>query len=547
MTNTASNETTDALGAYVTHKQEIDGIQPKPPTITSVHGPNRVRQNSGFNISASATDPDGNDNNLKWSFSSDGNAQKTRDRSMSGPNANAGYVNRARSGSPSVRVTVTDEQGLSASTTKSYRAIRRRRRRRGDPLIFDLNQDGKINLTGGAVARNATSIPVGLWDVKVGSMPKDHRYVISDANSSNGTHESATSVNSSGRWKIGIESQDGNGQWNPLDISAKFDGDNGTLTAGGVTLNLVRTSDGGYEDDGIGYTSVGGAMVEFDMHPDRQSWSKRSYTYRPGLGAPTAQGGKAEYDTGKKDSIGKTWQENDSKGSKAKIYAADGEWIGEWIGGAKPEYFYGTRKDAERTQWISGDGDGLLVWDHNGNGIIDDTTELMSEYDIKGEHAFANGLEKLAHYFDKDGNGIVEAHEMQGLMFWVDDGDAITEKGELIPPWKLGITHIVVPVLNEKFAKQNAEKLSTTSTKEEWKAFESAQSSGNISLSASDYTPKRTAGLSKMTLFLSNQKCSWKPQPKVSKLPSSMRTTYCLARCQSHHQSGNQSDGGSKG
>ena len=119
----------------------------------------------------------------------------------------------------------------------------------------------------------------------------------------------------------------------------------------------------------------------------------------------------------------------------------------------------------------------------------------MSEYDIKGEHAFANGLEKLAHYFDKDGNGIVEAHEMQGLMFWVDDGDAITEKGELIPPWKLGITQIVVPVLNEKFAKQNAEKLSTTSTKEEWKAFESAQSSGNISLSASDYTPKRTAGL----------------------------------------------------
>ena len=238
---------------------------------------------------------------------------------MSGPNANAGYVNRARSGSPSVRVTVTDEQGLSASTTKSYRAIRRRRRRRGDPLIFDLNQDGKINLTGGAVARNATSIPVGLWDVKVGSMPKDHRYVISDANSSNGTHENATSVNSSGRWKIGIESQDQNGQWNPLDISAKFDGDNGTLTAGGVTLNLVRTSDGGYEDDGMGFTSVGGAMVEFDMLPDQSSWSEAFLQYRPGLGAPSAQGGKAIYDTGKKDSIGKTWQENTGKETKPRF------------------------------------------------------------------------------------------------------------------------------------------------------------------------------------------------------------------------------------
>ena len=113
-----------------------------------------------------------------------------------------------------------------------------------------------------------------------------------------------------------------------------------------------------------------------------------------------------------------------------------------------------TRKDAERTQWISGDGDGLLVWDHNGNGIIDDTTELMSEFDIKGEHAFANGLEKLAHYFDKDGNGVVEAHEMQGLMFWIDDGDAKTEEGELIPPWKLGITQIVVPVLKENLPRK---------------------------------------------------------------------------------------------
>ena len=29
---------------------------------------------------------------------------------------------------------------------------------------------------------------------------------------------------------------DKNGRWNPLDISAKFNGDTGTLTAGGMTL-----------------------------------------------------------------------------------------------------------------------------------------------------------------------------------------------------------------------------------------------------------------------------------------------------------------------
>ena len=49
--------------------------------------------------------------------------------------------------------------------------------------------------------------------------------------------------------------------------------------------------------------------------------------------------------------------------------------------------------------------------------------------------------------------------------------------------------------IERKICQAKCRKLSTTSTKEEWKVFESAQSSGNISLSASDYTPKRTVGL----------------------------------------------------
>ena len=36
----------------------------------------------------------------------------------------------------------------------------------------------------------------------------------------------------------------------------------------------------------------------------------------------------------------------------------------------------------------------------------------MSGYDVK-ESTFANGLEKLAHYFDKDGKGLSK-NEMQG-------------------------------------------------------------------------------------------------------------------------------------
>ena len=71
-----------------------------------------------------------------------------------------------------------------------------------------------------------------------------------------------------------------------------------------MKIEFTKTSDGGYEDDGIGVTSVGGDMVEFDMNPERSSWSDRSTDYRPGKGAPTAEGGRAEYNTGKKESIG---------------------------------------------------------------------------------------------------------------------------------------------------------------------------------------------------------------------------------------------------
>ena len=142
------------------------------------------------------------------------------------------------------------------------------------------------------------------------------------------------------------------------------------------------------------------------------------------MGAPSAQGGKAEYDTGKKDSIGKKWQENPAKGNKAKIYDASGAWIGEWVDGQPATYFYGKREDKERTQWMAGNGDGMLVWDHNGNGIIDDNTEMMSEYSVEGKAVFANGFEKLAHYFDIDKNGVITAQEFKGLRLWVDDGDA---------------------------------------------------------------------------------------------------------------------------
>ena len=173
-------------------------------------------------------------------------------------------------------------------------------------------------------------------------------------------------------------------------------------------------------------------------------------SYRPGLGAPSAEGGQARYDTGKKG--GETWQENDNKGDQAKIYDSTGEWIGEWVGGRIQSTSTEPEKIKKRTQWMAGNGDGLLVWDHNGNGIIDDNTELMSEFDKDGKTAFANGFEKLAHYFDLDGDGVITAQEWKGLMLWVDDGDAITEAGELRELSDYGITGLIVPKRQETYA-----------------------------------------------------------------------------------------------
>ena len=56
---------------------------------------------------------------------------------------------------------------------------------------------------------------------------------------------------------------------------------------------------------------------------------------------------------------------------------------------------------AERSAWIAGD-DALLALDRNGNGRIDDGTELFGE-----AGGFANGLEALA-IWDHDGNGVID-------------------------------------------------------------------------------------------------------------------------------------------
>ena len=79
----------------------------------------------------------------------------------------------------------------------------------------------------------------------------------------------------------------------------------------------------------------------------------------------------------------------------------------------------------------------------------------------KETRSFENGFEKLAHYFDHDNNGIIEGAELSELKFWVDDGDAKTEEGELRELSEFGIQRINIP-------KKGELKSTTTALKEEF-------------------------------------------------------------------------------
>ena len=235
----------------------------------------------------------------------------------------------------------------------------------------------------------------------------------------------------------------------------------------------------------LGNGKMDGESVLFDIDPSRKSvsgWTDSSPGHRPGYyeGGHNSQvsavpGGKAIYNTGTEESTDKhgpgRWSEDPSKGNTANIYDAEGNLVGHWDKskwgpshrGRIGQYYWGPKgsKNEERTEWLKGPGDGFLVWDINGNGKIDDNTEMMSEFDADGKKVFENGFEKLQHYFDQDNNGVIEGKELEELKFWVDDGDAKTEDGELRELSEFGIQRITIP-------KKGELKSTTTALKEEY-------------------------------------------------------------------------------
>ncbi|WP_277588252.1 calcium-binding protein [Pseudomonas chlororaphis] len=107
---------------------------------------------------------------------------------------------------------------------------------------------------------------------------------------------------------------------------------------------------------------------------------------------------------------------------------------------------------AETTGWVSKD-DGLLVWDRNGNGRIDDGSELFGNYSTlaNGQNA-ANGFAALAD-LDSNHDGKIDASDaaFNQLYVWRDsNSDATVAVGEL-----LSLTEANVGSLNTAFTSQN--------------------------------------------------------------------------------------------
>jgi hypothetical protein len=93
------------------------------------------------------------------------------------------------------------------------------------------------------------------------------------------------------------------------------------------------------------------------------------------------------------------------------------------------------------TGWVAPD-DGLLVMDRNGNGRIDDGSELFgTATKLADGRAAADGFEALAEQdFNRDGRITAADPNFERLKVWVDaDRDGMTDPGELRGLVEMGI------------------------------------------------------------------------------------------------------------
>jgi len=95
----------------------------------------------------------------------------------------------------------------------------------------------------------------------------------------------------------------------------------------------------------------------------------------------------------------------------------------------------------DQVAWNSSN-DGLLAYDANGNGVVDNGTELFTPWFNGGK--FANGSAALAS-LDSNGDGFIDAQDeaFSKLSIWQDaNGDGVTDAGELKSLTDHGITSL---------------------------------------------------------------------------------------------------------
>ena len=98
----------------------------------------------------------------------------------------------------------------------------------------------------------------------------------------------------------------------------------------------------------------------------------------------------------------------------------------------------------ELTAW-AGEGDGILVFDKNGSGIIEDGSELFGDHYLKSDSSLASsGFDALSD-LDSNGDVIIDENDVEfaNIKIWANlDDDGIFSPDELISLEDAGIASI---------------------------------------------------------------------------------------------------------